>query len=77
MTKTTTLDVTLNVSGMKCGGCESNVTTRLSDIDGIINVNANHKEDLVNVEYDETTTNLDEIKQAIVDVEIKRSLSGD
>ena len=57
----------LNVSGMKCGGCENNVTAKLSDIDGIINVKANHKEDLVNVEYIETKTSLEVIKQAIAE----------
>lgn len=67
MTKTTTLDVTLKVSGMKCGGCENNVEGKLKEIDGVLNVDAVHKEDIVTIEYEESKTSLDEIKSLITD----------
>ena len=67
MTKTTTLDVRLNVSGMKCGGCETNVEGKLKEMDGVLNVDAVHKEDIVTIEYDESKTSLDEIKDSITD----------
>ena len=63
MTKTTTL----NVSGMKCGGCEINVGDKLKEMDGVLNVDAVHKEDVVTIEYDESKTSLDEIKESITD----------
>ncbi len=59
--------VSLNVSGMKCGGCESNVKTKLAEIDGVISVEAMNKENKVDVEFDSAKTNLEEISQAITD----------
>jgi copper chaperone len=67
MSKSATLDVTLNVSGMKCGGCENNLTAKLTETDGIEKVEASHKEDIVNIEYDATKTSMDAIKQKISD----------
>lgn len=62
-----TQDVTLNVSGMKCGGCENNVTEKLNALDGIVSVNAAHKENSVTVAFDEQHTSLDAIKETIAD----------
>ncbi len=59
--------ISLDVTGMKCGGCETNVKTRLDAIDGVISVEAMSKEKKVNVEYDAALTNLDEISKAITD----------
>ncbi len=59
--------ISLDVTGMKCGGCETNVKTRLDAIDGVISVEAMSKEKKVNVEYDAEKTNLDEISKAITD----------
>ncbi len=57
--------VVLNVNGMKCGGCESNIKETLSAIEGVESVSASHKENTVEVTYDASTTDLDAIKQAI------------
>ena len=44
--------ISLTVTGMKCGGCESAVKTALQNIDGVICVQASFKENKVDVEYD-------------------------
>ena len=59
--------VSLAVTGMKCGGCESNVKSKLNSIDGVITVVATSKEKKVDVEYDANRTNLKAISQAISD----------
>jgi copper chaperone len=64
MTETASLTVT----GMKCGGCENNVTSKLLALDGVKTASASSKEKAVNVEFDPDKTSLDAIKQAITDV---------
>jgi copper chaperone CopZ len=59
--------VRLNVTGMKCGGCENNVKEKLSGLAGIESVNADHKANSVEVTFDQSTINLEAIKQAIAD----------
>ena len=59
--------VSLTVIGMKCGGCEANVTGKLKAIDGVLSVNASSKDKEVNVEFDVGKTTLDAITDAIVD----------
>jgi copper chaperone len=58
----------LKVTGMKCGGCEGNVTTKLKSLDGVKSVMASSKNQEVKVEFDEKQTNLKAIAQAITDV---------
>lgn len=62
-----TESVSLTVIGMKCGGCENNVTTKLKAIDGVLSVNASSKDKEVNVEFDAEKTSLDVIAGAIID----------
>ena len=57
--------IVLNVSGMKCGGCESNVTGKLEAVDGVLSVKASHKENEVIVEFDAEKTDVDAIKEVI------------
>jgi copper chaperone len=59
--------VSLTVTGMKCGGCESNVTDKLKAIDGVLSVNASYKDNEVNVEFDAEKTSLDIIEDAIIE----------
>ncbi len=59
--------VTLAVTGMKCGGCESNLTGKVKEIAGVVSVTASHKDKQVEVEFDTDQASLDEIKQAITD----------
>lgn len=60
-----TESVLLTVTGMKCGGCEANVTNKLKEIDGVLSVNASSKNKEVEVEFDAEKTSLDEITEAI------------
>ncbi|WAK00776.1 heavy-metal-associated domain-containing protein [Methylobacter sp. YRD-M1] len=62
-----TESVTLTVTGMKCGGCESNVTNKLKAVEGVLSVKASAKDNEVSVEYDAAKTDLDEIEDAITD----------
>ncbi|MCK5829578.1 MAG: cation transporter [Methylococcales bacterium] len=59
--------VSLVVTGMKCGGCETNVKTKLNAIDGVISVEAMNKEKKVDVEFDAEKTTIETISQAIAD----------
>jgi len=59
--------VSLTVIGMKCGGCETNVVTKLKAIDGVLSVNASSKDKEVNVEFDSEKTGVDVITDAIID----------
>ena len=60
-----TESVSINVTGMKCGGCENNVTTKLLALAGVISVKASHQAKQVDVEYDPLQINLDEIEDTI------------
>jgi copper chaperone len=62
-----TESVTLTVAGMKCGGCESNVTNKLMTVEGVLSVQASAKDNEVSVEYDAEKTDLDAITEAITD----------
>lgn len=62
-----TESVSLTVTGMKCGGCEANITNKLLAIAGVASVTASSKNNEVNVEYDAGKTDLDEIADAITD----------
>ena len=59
--------VTLNVTGMKCGGCETNVRGKLTAVDGVTAVSASHKDNIVSVEFDPQKTSLQAIKSIITD----------
>jgi copper chaperone len=58
---------TLAVTGMKCGGCENNVTTKLKTLDGVKSAIASSKDKEVKVEFDSGKTNLDAIANAIAE----------
>lgn len=56
---------TLTVTGMKCGGCETNVKTALLAVAGVNAVTASSKNKEVVVEFDNAQTNLAAIKDVI------------
>ncbi len=59
--------VLLNVTGMKCGGCEAHVTSALGKLDGVLSATASSKEQNVHVEYESGKTDLAAIRQTITD----------
>ena len=56
---------TLNITGMKCGGCEKAVQEAVDAVPGVISSKASAKDGLLEVEFDETKTGLDAIKQGV------------
>ena len=56
---------TFKVTGMKCGGCEKTVQSAADALSGVISSKASSQDGSVQVEFDETITNLDAIKQAV------------
>lgn len=58
-------NVTFDVKGMTCSGCEAHVSSEVNKLPGIINVEANHEEATAKVEFDKSKVNLTEIKEAI------------
>lgn len=57
----------LTVTGMKCGGCENTVTTKLTALGGVLSVKASHQDKRVDVEFDPAEIDLDDIEDAITD----------
>lgn len=60
-----TESVTLTVTGMKCGGCEANVTGKLSALDGVANAATSFKDNTVTIDYDPDQTTLDILTNTI------------
>jgi copper chaperone len=60
------MKIELTVKGMKCGGCESNIQDTVKGCDGVLSVTASHRENKVEIDYEEGVANLDAIRQAII-----------
>jgi copper chaperone CopZ len=58
--------LTLTVTEMKCGGCETNITEKLNAISGIITVAASAKNNEISLEYNNELTDIDTIKATII-----------
>ncbi len=55
----------LNVIGMTCGGCTSNVTRALKAIPGVADVKVSLSAGSAAVQYDELLTSPDQLKSAV------------
>ena len=66
-----TVSVSLNVSGMKCGGCEASLTSTLLALTGVFQVKASHLQKTVEVDFDDQQISIDEIEDAILDAGFK------
>ena len=62
-----TESISLEVTGMKCGGCETNVKTKLTELDGVVSVEASSKQNKVDVEFDAAVINVDAISKVIIE----------
>ncbi len=58
--------VNLIVTGMKCGGCESNVVGKLTALDGVISASANCKENHVSIEFEPEKIEIDDLEDVII-----------
>ena len=59
--------VTLQVQGMSCNHCVQAVEENVGNINGVQSVHVLLEEGKVDVTFDEAKTNVDEIKQTIVE----------
>ncbi|MBZ0203952.1 MAG: cation transporter [Ignavibacteria bacterium] len=57
--------VELQCSGMTCTGCENTIKSKVKKIDGVKEVNADFKSNVVKASYDPGKTNPDAIKEVI------------
>ncbi len=61
------VEVTLNVEGMTCEGCENSVNSGVESLEGIASVESSHKEAWTKVKYDKNTTSVKDIESKITD----------
>lgn len=57
--------LSLDVTGMKCSGCETNAKIKLETLDGIIKVVAKHQENKIEIEFEPTKANRNLITEVI------------
>lgn len=55
----------LKVTGMTCGGCASKVTQALQAVPGVRDVTVTFSAGVAEVQYDEQTTSLGQLKSAV------------
>ena len=70
------VEVTLNVEGMTCDGCENAIKAGVENLDGIALVESSHEESWTKVKYDKNATSLEDIQAKITDTgyEVKGEL---
>lgn len=61
------VEVTLNVEGMTCDGCENAIKAGIESLDGIASVESSHEEGWTRVKYDKTLTSAEDIEGKITD----------
>jgi len=65
------VEVTLNVEGMTCEGCENSVNAGVESLDGIATVESSHEEGWTKVKYDKALTSVEDIEGKITDTGYK------
>ena len=70
------VEVTLNVEGMTCDGCENAIKAGVENLDGIASVESSHEEAWTKVKYDRNQTSLEDIEAKITETgyEVKGEL---
>ena len=61
------VEVTLNVEGMTCDGCENAIKAGVEGLHGIASVESSHEEAWTKVKYDKNATTVEEITAKITD----------
>lgn len=61
------VEVTLNVEGMTCEGCENAIKAGVESLDGIAVVESSFEEGWTRVKYDQNTTSVEAIEGKITD----------
>ncbi len=62
------------VKGMTCGGCETAIKLAVKKLDGIVSVEADHKEGRATVEYVKDKVTIEKIVEAINKTGFKASM---
>jgi copper ion binding protein len=60
--------ISLNVQGMSCINCVHSLNRGLDEAEGIENVDVNLEKKLVTVSFDENKTNIEAVKETILDL---------
>jgi copper chaperone len=70
------VEVTLNVEGMTCDGCENAIKAGVESLEGIASVESSHEEGWTKVKFDKAVTSVDAIEGKITDTgyEVKGEL---
>jgi|TARA_B100002003_G_C14065329_1_gene512696 copper chaperone CopZ len=58
-------EIKLNVEGMHCPSCEILISDELKELNGVKHVKVDHKLESVNVKFDQSKTNKQEIIEVI------------
>ena len=61
------VEVTLNVEGMTCDGCENAIKAGVESLDGIASVESSYEEGWTKVKFDKAVTSVDAIEGKITD----------
>ena len=61
------VEVTINVEGMTCDGCENAIKAGVESLDGIASVESSHEEGWTKVKYDKAVTSAEDIEGKITD----------
>ena len=61
------VEVTLNVGGMTCEGCENAIKAGVESLEGIAEVESSFEEGWTKVKYDKSTTSVADIEGKITD----------
>lgn len=61
------VEVTLNVEGMTCEGCENAIKAGVETLDGIAGVESSFEEGWTRVKYDQNSTSVEAIEGKITD----------
>jgi copper chaperone len=70
------VEVTIDVGGMTCDGCEKAIKASVEKLDGIAEVESSHEEGWTKVKYDKSQTSVEAIEGRITDTgyEVKGEL---
>ena len=61
------VEVTIDVGGMTCDGCEKAIKASVDKLDGIAEVESSHEEGWTKVKYDKTRTSVADIEGKITE----------
>ena len=61
------VEVTLQVEGMTCDGCENAIKAGVENLEGIASVESSHEEAWTRVKYDSNKTSVEDIKASITE----------